>query len=610
MDESLVLQYLCGIMRPDPLWCASYSIGVLNVQNSNQTKMAILCICLFSKTLFASDIRPFHPSAPPRTSGLIFPGLKPSSGTVPTVPRPGSNPPRTVNPDFGEGLGHGRAPKISGTFGTPEAELLKGNTSKAKASCIQNAIQGGEIIANFDDSSVWEFATATSPKSSRAPTALQSKLLSSAHTPAAFAKKDACNNDIQHSACVALLSKATTEVSQAYYNSALKTDKSAWDEVLSFLGLMPLDGDNDKHMNVVDALKKAQDKTNKETGESSSIDLSPIEDQDPLLVATQLLIQRIDESLARGDREGADKAKSILKKINPSAAYAASCVLGSVKLGGLNDDLDPSGRPQGSYFGPLSGIDYGKQDELKTHGLSVAAIGIIVGSTLTIMGLITTCVHNASDSDSKDKAAAATHEATVVADKSRINKEINDFMGCKLGGEACGKLFPDGAKAVKNATENTSENKGTSGPERPKENAPDGMFAPSLPQKPIPGSGGNGGESVPFDPTPSGSDLSDKSKKDHDFDKHIDPEASERFCQKTVNDYKVFAIKKVTGAGRPIEGLPSTSDNPIPFGAFGVAQFDKWTPAYWAEQKKNRESDPEYLAKQNNCHAMDEAQGL
>ena len=53
-----------------------------------------------------------------------------------------------------------------------------------------------------------------------------------------------------------------------------------------------------------------------------------------------------------------------------------------------------------------------------------------------------------------------------------------------------------------------------------------------------------------------------------------------------------------------------TSDNPIPSGAFGVAQFDKWTPAYWAEQKKNKESDPEYQDKQNNCHVMDEAQGL
>jgi hypothetical protein len=582
------------------------------VQNSNQTKIVILCICLFSKTLFASD---FRPSGRSRSTGTVSPGTLPATRTPGGTPprtvnpdfggessprlRPGSIPPRRANPDFGSGFDH--KPKISGTFGTPKAELSKGNVSKAKASCIQDAIQGGEKIPNFDDSSVWEFATKDSsrgmiPRSSRAMTALQSKLSGSAHTPAAFAKVDACNNDLQHSACVSLLSKATTEVTQAYYNSALNTDNSAWDDVLSFLGLMPLDGNNDEHIDVVDALKKAQDKANKQTGRTASIDLSPIENQDPLLVATQLLIQRIDESLARGDREGADKAKSILKKINPSAAYAASCVLGSVKLGGLNDNLDPAGRPQGSYFGPLSGIDYGKVDELKTHGVFGAddiamAMLIVAGATY-----ISYEIHHYLDKK----------EANAQRAEDKAAQRIKDYMDCK--GPACAGLYPDAAAAVKAATPPQVPPSQGSTPTR---QDPDAIRMPVMTiTAPLPGSGGNAGELTPFDPTPSGSDLKDKNKKEHDWDKHIDPEASERFCQKVVNDYKDFAIKKVTSSGHPVEGLPSTIDNPIPFGAFGVAQFDKWTPDYWAKQKKNRESDPDYLAKQNNCHAMDEAQGL
>lgn len=563
--------------------------------------MAILCICLFSKTLFASDIRPStssrssSPSIPSRTSGPVFPGIKPSSGTVPPIRMPGGNPPRTVNPDFGGVLGHGRAPKISGTFGTPENELLKGNTSKAKASCIQNAIQGGEIIPNLNDSSVWEFATATSSKPSRALTALESRILGSANTPAAFAKKDACNNDLQHSACVALLSKSTTEVSQAYYNSAIKTDKSAWDEVVSFLGLMPLDRENDRHIDVVEALKMAQDKG---TGASSSLDLSSIENQDPLLVATQLLIQRIDESLARGDRDGADKAKNILKKINPSAAYAASCVLGSVKLGGLNDNLDPAGRPQGSYFGPLSGIDYGKMDELKTHGyIAHVTLGV------AILTYISYEIHHYLDSK---KADAARKEDTARADRAALDQRIKDYMDCT--GPACAGLYPDAAAAVKAATPAPAAPAQGSTPTREDPNV---VRMPVVTiTAPLPGSGGNAGELAPFDPTPTGSALRDEIKEQHDWDRHADPEASARFCQKAVNEYKAFAIKKVTGSGRPIDDLPSISDNPIPSGTFGVEQFDKWTPAYWAEQKKNRESDPAYLARQNNCHAMDEVQGL
>lgn len=613
----------------------SFNDEAETVQNSNQAKIAILCIFLFSKTLFAADSWPLRPS---RSSDSVFPDSDLSSGALPAIRKPSGIPPRTVGPDFGEkpfpsrtwrtnpprtvlpdfggGLDNNKKPRISGTFGTPEAELIDGNLSNAKASCIQDAIQGGENIPNLDDSSVWEFATKSSSivmpisRPSSAVTALQSKLMGSSHTAAAFAKSSSCDNDLQHSACVSLLSKASTEVTQAYYNSALKKDLSIWDEVSSFLGLIPLDRENDEHVDIVTALKKARDKENRGTGGTASIDLSSIENQDPLLVATQLLIQGIDESLARGDKDGADKAEKILKKINPSAAYAVSCVLGSVKLGGLNEDLDQAGQPQGSYFGPLSGIDYGKVDELKIHGFFGVDDIALITLVLTGITLISYEIHHYIDSkkadakDKKDDARAA--RAEKIAEKTLLTQRIKDYMACK--GPTCAGLYPDAAAVVKAATPPPAAPSQGSTPTR---KDPDTLRIPVMTiTAPLPGSGGNAGELRPFDPTPSGSDLSDKIKKEKDWDKHRDPEASERFCQKTVNDYKAFAIKKVTDSGRPVEILSAISDNPIPSGSFGIAQFDKWTSAYWAEQKRNRESDPEYQAKQNNCHAMDEAQGL
>ena len=616
------------------------------VQNINQTKIAILCICLFSKTLFASDFRPSrhiensptHNSAFPGNEpsaeeilAIRIPGVKPSrtfspddfagglgpiripgvkpprilnpddfTGGLSPIRVPDETPPRRVNPDFGSSY-HLKTPKLSGTFGSPEAELSKGNLGKAKASCIQAAINGGASIPNLNDSTVWEFATTGSSSmrlASRNMTALQSKLLGSARAPAALAKADSCSTDLQYSKCVSLLSKATTEVTQAYYNSAIKTDKSAWNEVLSFLGLMPLDGENDEHMDVVTAFRAAQDRESKDTGRKSTVDLSSIENQDSLLVATQLLIQRIDESLARGDQEASDKAKAILKKINPSAAYAASCVLGSLKRGGLNENLDPAGQPQGSYFGPLSGIDYAKQDELKTRGLDAKEIIGIVGLTLTAVTIIQNYFKNSNDTEN--------------AQKIREQNELKEYQACSMG-PACDKLYPDAAAKVKAAKDEAgpqTPKDGAAGPQRLPELDPDGMFAPSVPDKTIPGSGGNGGELGEFNPPPTGGVLEDLLNSQKDLDRHIDPEASERFCQKAVNDYKEFALKKVTSGGRPVDRVPSKSDDAIPFGAFGVTQFDKWTPAYWIEQKGKMESDPNYQAKLNNCHTMDEVQGL
>lgn len=304
------------------------------MKNANQTKIAMLCVFLFSKTLFASDLR-ISPSTPIRT-------------TPTSAPR--------ITPD----LTFGRGPRILGTFGTAEAELAKKNLTNAKASCIQDAASSGEQLPNLNDSSVWEFATLSSRSpiesylSSRQST-LQNKFESSASRPAAF--KKTCSSDVQATACASLLNKSMNEATQAYYQSALQNDRSVWDEVLDYLGLSIPGTKGDEHMDVVSALQRVEEERNPQatTGEFNS--LKPIENQDPLLVATKLIIQRLDESLVRDDREGAEKAKYLLKKINPSAAYASNCVLGEAKNGGLNEDLDPAGHLRGSYFGPLSGVD-------------------------------------------------------------------------------------------------------------------------------------------------------------------------------------------------------------------------------------------------------------
>jgi hypothetical protein len=582
-----------------------------------QFKIASLCLLACSKTVFASDL-PIIGVASKALKPAGIAGL-PTLTQPPRPTRPGATfplknpPPRTpAFFDFDK--------KLPGTFGSPSEELFKRNIPNARASCIQAAIQSGDEIP-VNDSSVWEFANKgpsarlLPPRSSPVITSIQLKMLGSGHTPAALATGDACNNDIRHSACVSLLSKAMTEVTQAYHKSALNTDTSVWREVLSFLGLMPLDGNDNENMNIIEALKKAQDGQNKESHTNNSIDLSPLENEDPLLLASQLLIQKIDESLARGDKEGADKAKDILEKINPSAEHAVNCVLGNVKLGGLNDNLDPNGRPQGSYFGPLSGIDYGKQNTLITHGSALSDTTAVITVGLAIVYAIKDVFKSFSDAekekkeDAKHKEIVDAHKASTEAQKEATRSaNLRDYLNCK--GAICDKLYPIAAAQVKAANEGTKPG-GPAAPGRPAEKGPDDMWAPSVKQDPLPpGSGGGSGELVPWENMPIKVDNSERVGAQNEWQKHHDPQAIEHFCQKTVQDFKSFAIKKITNSGRPIVTSLHVTDLPIPSEPYGIVDFEKWDNAYWTEQKKNREFDPEYQDKENNCHAMDEVQGL
>ncbi len=561
---------------------------------------------------------PFGPPASGGGLGGIIP--KPKPFNPPSIGGGFSGNPRT-NPDLGL-----NPRTISGTFDNPEAELSKGNVINARASCIQDAIQGGQKIPNFNDSSVWEFAHEGAPKISQIPrlspnlSLFKSKLMGSARQPAALAKKT-CGEDLRHSACVTLLSKSTTEVTQAYLKSALNTDSSVWGEVLSFLGLMPLNGDENENMNIIEALKEAQDKHNQETSTKNSIDLSPLENEDPLLLASQLLIQRIDESLARGDKKEADKAKSILEKINPSAEHAVTCVLGNVKFSGLNDNLDPNGRPKGSYFGPLSGIDYGKQDTLITHGMKTSDIAAVITAGLAVAYAIKDVFKSFSD-DEKEKKEDAKHKeilevqrSTAEAHKSAAEAQkeatraatLTKYLECTRAD--CDKIYPEAAAQVKAA--NGEPKTGSSAdPGKPVERNPDDMWAPSVKEPLPPGSGGGSGELAPWENIPEKEDNSEKVAAQKEWQKHHDPKASEHFCQKTVQDYKNFAVKKLTSSGRPQVTPLHITDLPIPSEPYGIVDFEKWDNAYWAEQKKNRQSDPEYQAKENNCHVMDEVQGL
>ncbi|RYZ90497.1 MAG: hypothetical protein EOP04_03775 [Proteobacteria bacterium] len=115
---------------------------------------------------------------------------------------------------------------------------------------------------------------------------------------------------------------------------------------------------------------------------------------------------------------------------------------------------------------------------------------------------------------------------------------------------------------------------------------------------------------MPWEDMPVKEDNSKRLAAQKEWQKHRDPQASERFCQETVKDYKSFAIRKIAGSGRQIENPIYIFDRPIPSDPYGVAQYEKWDNAYWREQKKNKEFDPAYKAQQNNCHVMDEAEGL
>ncbi|RYZ93385.1 MAG: hypothetical protein EOP06_01045 [Proteobacteria bacterium] len=580
------------------------------MKNSGQTKIALLCVALMSKSLFASDV-----GAVKFGSSILSPKpiAIPSFGSTPGSS--GANP----RPAFEVG---GSSPlkvkKISGTFGSPLSELMKNNVSNAKAACIQEAASAGERLPEFNDSSVWEFATTSSQSPIESMiTPVQKGVLNTlegdSSAPPAFAK--GCASDLQGEACSALLGKSMNEVTQAYYNSSLKSGTSDWDEVLSYLGLMPIDQKPGEHIDIVTALQKKMEKENPSEEASTLNSFRTIENQDPLLLATKLIIQRLDEALARGDREGADRAKAILKKVNPSAAYAATCVLGNAKNGGLNDQLDPAGRPQGSYFGPLSGVDYSKQDDMIKHG-NLALIGFVVGTALSVAGLVMAWAGNKSNDEKEARAAAAQAKSDAIAMQAAKETRnlatlisLQSYKACN-GDTECQSLYPLAKEALANAKkEGAKSASGTAGPEHPVEEGKIEM-KPIIITAPKPGSGGSGGELVPFEDRPVKIDMSDKLSAQKESWKRADPMAADNFCQKTLSDFKAFGFKRLTGSGRPVVTMPSQASAPIPTKAFGVAEFDKWTPSYWAEQKKIHLSDPANKAKENNCQAMDEVEGL
>ncbi|RYZ91054.1 MAG: LapA family protein [Proteobacteria bacterium] len=601
------------------------------MRKSTQTKIAVLCLLLISKTTLASDFGgPAYDfdSADVKLNIGDLTGFKGS--------KPGFIPKRFNLEGFSNLTPY--KPKIPGTFGTPEAELAKGHAGQAKVSCIQEAVSNNEFIPNASASSAWEFAA--KGLISRGP-ALASlsigksvplKFGDSTKPPKAFSKKNLCGSDnVKHGACAQLLSKSLTEVPQAYYKSEVTTNPDVWEEVADFYSISLKDDETGITLNFTEALTQKTNELEKNIKKDSSpITASNFIGKDPVLLATNLLIASIDEALSKGDREASNKAMALLAKINPSAKYAVRCVLGSVSNGGLNDDLDPSGRPtKGSMVGPLTGTDYGSKEMIKYGEPTSIVILTAIGVGVAIGSLITLWANRSTDSeryekDQQDKqldkqsAKLERLEDTTYREKVFAADQLKEYMKCDLGGEACGRLYPEAAKAVVESKKAPVEVKvptGTTGPEKRVE---DDMWAPMVKQKIIPGSGGAGGELLPPDldlskPEPY---YSGSSSGEEAFTR-IDPSAGQRFCDQTVRDYKAFAIKRLTSGGRPVETLPKAIPISAQLGAslalgsftsgsaYGVAAFDQWDRDFWNEQIDIYLDDPTNHAKENDCKSKD-----
>ena len=555
------------------------------MQKSFQFNVAALCLVLFSKTVLAAGI------TPTRSQPSVIPGFPISTGTSSpkkhifgTAPKPIERGPLEIFEN---------SKKLPGSFGTPQKELSKGNVTSAKVACIQEAIQNGDGIPT-DDSSVWEFA---SDDGKPLNALLSAPPVRAAKRPSAFADSS-CDATGERSSCVALLSKSFQETPQAYYKSDIQENASIWKEVGSFLGVVS-DFNNDEPKDIYESLTEAEAKAQKEGKIDPSQSVQGLTSQDPLLVATQLIIQKIDESLAMGNRDVALRGQALLQKINPSAAHGLSC------LGIFKEDLMSNSRiidQKGTGIGPISGMDYSKQREMGTHSnpAMIGAIATVVGVTIAAITLITNIINQRNDSD---KAAAARKEDKALADRAALDQRIKDYRAC-VGAE-CAALYPDAAAAVKAAKEATEAAQGTT-PTRtdPGEGVPVAMFAPSIPPKPQPGSGGGTGELNPIDlntskVTPFG--VTTGSPNDV---KREDPEASARFCSQVVNKYKQFKNHKIQSSGRPIE-KESNLQAPIPSG-FGIAKFDEWDSNFWADRKSHNG----FGSEDNNCHSMDKVEGL
>lgn len=252
---------------------------------------------------------------------------------------------------------------------------------------------------------------------------------------------------------------------------------------------------------------------------------------------------------------------------------------------------------------------------MKTHS-NLAVVTFVVGTALSIGAMIQSwAYHKADEQKSEQERAEARNTATAQRELAASNRDIalitsiDRYNACN-GNVACQSLYRLAKNAIESANKSAEKTAtGTGSPEHRVENG-DIVKMPIMTISPRPGSGGSGGELVPIEDQLVKAQLSNQFASKFDWTRRTDPEAARTFCTKVVNDYKVFSIGKVTGAGRPVETTPSNSSAPIPTSAFGVAQFDKWTPSYWAEQKCIYLPDPNNRAAENNCQAMDEVQGL
>ncbi|RYZ91449.1 MAG: hypothetical protein EOP04_00340 [Proteobacteria bacterium] len=395
-----------------------------------------------------------------------------------------------------------------------------------------------------------------------------------------------------------LYEKSLSEAPQAYHKSLLYDDVKVWREVSDFLGLTKQGENPEEHKDLTILLSEAAGKLDGKSPSTYMV-ISAAISEDTILLATRLIISKIDQALANHDRDSADKAKAILKKLNPSSAYATDCLLGYLPQDKLYDDGAKDLHPDSNKLriGPLSGIDYANR-EVEKQNIGVAGAVAVFTLVLTLADSIRTMIvdHQRRTEDlMRDDRKNKQDE--LLAKQSLYND-------CKHGPAVCDKLYPEAAAAVKKAVADVKadadKNAGTAGPGRRVE--PDSVVTPSRPStKPCVGCGGSGGEVyVPegdLDTTRFGSGIANPGR----FTR-FDETAADRLCEKVESNFNVYMSNKVSGPRRVEDNSAYEVSLEIPQSC-EVVEFEKWTPEFFQDQKIQKLMDVTSTA--SHCQAAD-----
>lgn len=441
--------------------------------------------------------------------------------------------------------------KIPGSYKGVQAELEDGNLKNANLSCLNSAMTSGTKFPTATTGDVYNFSGSFGKSKIIMPVAVPTRInsflqSSSPKTPLAF-RVNECTEDPQRTACMQLFEKSVSEAPQAYFNSKLNDDPKLWREITDYLGLTKPDLNPKPVPNPSDDQLKGKDISVVLAEESAKLDpekdkkqldiLNQAISEDSILVATKLIVDRLDRALATRNKEGVEKALEMLKKVNPSAAHSASCLVSYLKIELLDqkDFLKNASRNE-PQIGPLTGRDYTQKDKGETA--NSAAIGVVIAGLEFLKG-----IYNDINDAKKEEIA-------------EIQRQTEGYSECKSAGKGdCGITYPKGHAEF-------NRRKGLPPPVPPKGST-------------CTGCGGGGGEVVPDDLLPHIGPNTPKAKDKKESYTRFDPNAGERLCDKVVRDFGTYMTKKVSGPRRVEEDKDfNTSLEMAP--TFEVTNYQVW----------------------------------